>query len=33
MVVTYARPSSEDPEVTLGEFCDFLRNEAARVVR
>lgn len=33
MVVTYARPSSDDPEVTLREFCEFFRNEAARIVR
>ena len=33
MVVTYVRPSSDDPDVTLREFGEFLRNEAARVAR
>jgi hypothetical protein len=33
MVVTYVRPSSDDPEVMLREFGEFLRAEAARVAR
>jgi hypothetical protein len=33
MVVTYVRPSSDDPEVMLREFGEFLRVEAARVAR
>jgi hypothetical protein len=33
MVVRYVRPSSDDPEVMLREFGEFLRDEAARVAR
>jgi hypothetical protein len=33
MAVNYVRPSSDDPEVMLREFGEFLRDEAARVAR
>jgi hypothetical protein len=33
LVVTYVRPSSDDPDVMLCEFGEFLRDAAARVAR